>query len=84
MSSLDEFRRYLGLPAGLPYWLMFLLVLILNGYGEELGWRGFATHKLMLTIGKFRATLVVTGKWMVWHIGGVTRCKDSNTIIMNG
>lgn len=64
---LHEFASYPGLPPGLPFWSVFLLVLVLNGYGEETGWRGFATHHLVGRFGKFRGTLLVSLMWLVWH-----------------
>jgi len=45
---------------------VLLLVLVLNGYGEEAGWRGFATRLLAPRLGRFRATLVVAALWMAW------------------
>jgi membrane protease YdiL (CAAX protease family) len=40
-----DFARFSGLPElGLP--TVALLVLLIGGYGEELGWRGFALERL--------------------------------------
>lgn len=47
--------------------MMFLIALVFNGYGEEVGWRGFATKHLVPRLGKLRATLVVAALWLVWH-----------------
>ena len=65
--SLSEFGEYPGVPAGMPLLLLLLAVLVVNGYGEEAGWRGFATRLLVPRFGKFRATLVVAAMWLVWH-----------------
>jgi membrane protease YdiL (CAAX protease family) len=67
LPSLRAFADYPGLPIGQPLWLAFLAALVLNGYGEEVGWRGFATHHLAARLGRFRATLVVAGLWLFWH-----------------
>lgn len=67
LPSLESFSVYPGTPAGTPLLLLFLIVLILNGFGEEAGWRGFATRHLAQRLGKFRATLIVAAMWMVWH-----------------
>jgi len=68
LPSFEEFGAYPGTPAGTPFLLLLVVVLVLNGYGEEAGWRGFATRILAPRLGKFRATLVVAALWMVWHL----------------
>lgn len=65
--TLAAFADYPGLPSGWPLWAAFIAVLLLNGYGEEAGWRGFAVHHLAPRLGKLRATLVVAGLWLLWH-----------------
>jgi len=67
LPSLEAFGAYPGAPAGISLPLVLLLVLVLNGYGEEAGWRGFATRLLAPRLGRFRATLVVAALWMAWH-----------------
>jgi CAAX protease family protein len=67
LPSLEAFHAYPGTPAGTPLLILLPAVLVLNGYGEEAGWRGFATRHLAPRFGKFRATLVVAALWMVWH-----------------
>lgn len=67
LPSLDAFSTYPGLPGGMPIPLLFFIVLVLNGYGEEVGWRGFATRHLVTQYGKVGATLVVAVLWLVWH-----------------
>jgi membrane protease YdiL (CAAX protease family) len=67
LPSLESFAVYPGIPAGTPLLILLLVVLVLNGYGEEVGWRGFATRLLAQRLGRFRATLVVAAMWMVWH-----------------
>lgn len=66
--SLRAFNSYPGLPEDLPLPLLFLFALVLNGYGEEVGWRGFATERLAPRLGRIKATLLVAAMWMVWHI----------------
>lgn len=68
LPSLGSFGVYPGTPANTPLLLLLLAVLVLNGYGEEAGWRGFATRILAPRLGRFRATLVVAALWMVWHV----------------
>lgn len=61
----SEWSRIGGLPdagiVGTP-----LLLLLLNGVGEELGWRGYAVEHL--PGGSVRAGLLVVGPWALWHV----------------
>jgi membrane protease YdiL (CAAX protease family) len=50
----------LGL-AVLPLWLLTF------GFGEEIGWRGFALPRLQKTMSVTRATLVLGLMWVLWH-----------------
>jgi membrane protease YdiL (CAAX protease family) len=56
-----------GLPeAG---WLGVLaLVLVVNGYGEETGWRGYAWPRLRERHGIAGAALLLTVPWALWHL----------------
>lgn len=68
LPSPGAFGVYPGTPAGTPFILLLLAVLVLNGYGEEAGWRGFASRILAQRLGRFRGTLVVAALWMAWHL----------------
>jgi len=68
LPTLGSFGVYPGTPGGAPLLLLVLAVLVLNGWGEEAGWRGFATRILAERLGKFRGTLVVAAMWIVWHV----------------
>jgi membrane protease YdiL (CAAX protease family) len=58
---------YPGLPAGLGPLAGVAVVVILGGFGEEFGWRGFAYDRLA-ALGRFRAALIVTALWGFWHL----------------
>lgn len=62
------FLAYPGVPPGWPALAGILFVLLLNGFGEEAGWRGFLLPALLPRLGAFRATLVVAAVWMLWHL----------------
>jgi uncharacterized protein len=66
--SLHDFTPFPGLPAGLSVWSVLILVFIINGYGEEVGWRGFVTEQLLTRYSKFQTTLRVTALWILWHV----------------
>lgn len=68
LPSPAEFLAYPGLPTGLGGLSGLLLMLVLNGYGEEVGWRGYALETLLPAVGRFRATLLIAVMWMVWHL----------------
>lgn len=62
-----EFGRFSGLPElGLP--LVVLLVLVFGGFGEELGWRGFALERLQSRFGPLGGALVLAALWAGWHL----------------
>ena len=67
LPPLPEFFAYPGLPAGYGPWGL-VAVLVLNGYGEEVGWRGWLFEVLEPPRGRFVAALIVAGVWMVWHL----------------
>lgn len=49
-------------------WLgLFVLMVLVVGFGEETGWRGFAIHRLEPRHGPLLATLIVTVFWALWH-----------------
>src|SRR5215213_1666936 len=64
---LGEFGRseefaFLGL---VPYWLANILFF---GFGEEVGWRGFALPRLQIGRSALAAALVLGLFWAAWHI----------------
>ena len=58
--------RFSGLPA-MPGWLLFATVLLVNGYGEEGGWRGFLLPRLQRRFGAVGGVLVQGAIWAGWH-----------------
>jgi membrane protease YdiL (CAAX protease family) len=61
-----DFAEFGGLPS-FGVLTTFLLVFLLNGFGEEAGWRGFLQDRLQRRLDPLRATLVVAVIWAVWH-----------------
>lgn len=67
LPAVSEFARFSGLPEfGLP--VVFLLVLVFGGFGEELGWRGFALERLQSRFGPLGGALVLALAWAGWHL----------------
>jgi membrane protease YdiL (CAAX protease family) len=58
--------RYSGAPpAGLA---VVLYVLVVNGFGEEVGWRGFLADRLLRDRSQGRTALIVWAVWAPWHL----------------
>jgi uncharacterized protein len=68
LPSPSAFAHFPGLP---EHWSLVGVVavfVLVNGFGEETGWRGFLTERLLPKYGRFRATLVVALLWAFWHL----------------
>jgi membrane protease YdiL (CAAX protease family) len=66
-GSASDLGRMNGFPittAG----ALFAFVLLANGVGEELGWRGFAHARLRRRHGPLAASLAVAPVWALWHV----------------
>ena len=63
--------RSVGRPTGFPelprsvYWLANL---VFYGFGEEVGWRGFALPRLQSHASALRASLWLAVGWAGWHV----------------
>lgn len=67
VPSLEEFTRYTGVGSITPV-AVIALVLVLNGLGEETGWRGFAVERLIRDHDLRWTALVVGVGWAGWHL----------------
>jgi membrane protease YdiL (CAAX protease family) len=61
----SDFLRYSGTSATA---VVLVAALVITGFGEETGWRGYALARLQRRHGPLRATLMVTAGWAIWHI----------------
>lgn len=68
IPSAAAFASFPGLPEHWPLVGVVAAVVLVNGFGEETGWRGFLTERLLPTHGSFRATLWVALLWSLWHL----------------
>lgn len=63
--SISDLGNYSGAPASV---LGVLIVLFLNGFGEEIGWRGFLADGILKSETLSKAALKVWAVWMPWHL----------------
>ena len=57
--------------AGLPEWgvvFVWLMFIVVNGLGEEIGWRGYAFPMLRRRHGTLAASLLLVPIWAGWHL----------------
>jgi membrane protease YdiL (CAAX protease family) len=62
----SDFALFSGLPP-FPLVAVLILVLLFNGYGEEIGWRGFLLPQLLERHGTVPSALGVALAWAIWH-----------------
>ena len=62
----DQFARFSGLPSAWGAIAMTIAVVVINGFGEETGWRGYALPGLQLRFGPVTATLILAVGWAAW------------------
>ncbi len=60
-------NRYSGLPI-LPWAATLAIVVLVNGLGEELGWRGFLLPRAQALWGVRAGTLATGVIWALWHL----------------
>lgn len=63
-----DFARFSGLPSGLGLLGIALAITVVNGFGEETGWRGYALPQLQRRFTPLGASLIIAGFWAGWHI----------------
>jgi membrane protease YdiL (CAAX protease family) len=66
--DLSELTLYNGVSASLGPLVTVLLVLVVNGIGEEAGWRGFMADRLLRRHGRTVTALLVALGWALWHV----------------
>lgn len=67
VPSWADLMRFSGLPV-MNVLTIFAVVLLVNGFGEETGWRGFALPRLQERHGALTGTLVLAVLWAGWHL----------------
>jgi membrane protease YdiL (CAAX protease family) len=62
-----DFGAFNGFPATTPVVLWVMLVIV-NGFGEETGWRGYLLPELQRRWSPLMSSLIVGVVWAGWHI----------------
>jgi membrane protease YdiL (CAAX protease family) len=62
-----ELSTYSG-AATMPWIVLVVLVLVVNGFGEEIGWRGFLVQRWAPGRSLLRTSLLVAAVWVPWHL----------------
>jgi uncharacterized protein len=62
------FAQFSGLPSGLGVVGVALLIVVVDGFGEETGWRGYALPELQKRFSPLTSTYILAGCWAGWHI----------------
>jgi membrane protease YdiL (CAAX protease family) len=67
VPAADEFARYSGIgPLGLAG--VVAVAFLVNGLGEETGWRGFAVERLLVRFDLRTTALIIAPMWALWHL----------------
>ncbi|MEP9394082.1 MULTISPECIES: CPBP family intramembrane glutamic endopeptidase [Gordonia] len=62
-----DFAAYSGVGAW-PVVVMLIYVVVVNGLGEETGWRGYLAEGLLGRFGITTTGLIVALPWALWHL----------------
>lgn len=65
-TDVGELLVYSGAPRVGPWVVLF--VLVVNGFGEEIGWRGFLADGLLARHSRAVTALIVWVIWAGWHL----------------
>jgi membrane protease YdiL (CAAX protease family) len=66
-GELSDLFAYPGVPRDWSPLAVVAVALLLNGLGEEMGWRGFLFPQLRRRFAPIPATFIVAAIWAVWH-----------------
>lgn len=59
---------YSGVPAAWSALAIVVVIFVVNGIGEELGWRGFLANRLLQHRSLLTTALLVALVWAPWHL----------------
>ncbi len=68
LPAYGDFAVFSGLPSGWGVPAVAVAILLVNGFGEETGWRGYALPALQRRRSPLVATVIVSVLWAGWHL----------------
>lgn len=67
LPAVEDFGRMGGMASLHPL-ALFAALIPLNGFAEDVGWRGFAQPRLQQRRSLLRASLLLAIPWALWHV----------------
>jgi membrane protease YdiL (CAAX protease family) len=68
LGETDDLTLYSGISAGIGAPATIIVALVVNGLGEEVGWRGFLADRLLRQHTLTVTALIVALVWAPWHM----------------
>jgi membrane protease YdiL (CAAX protease family) len=68
LPAAHDFARFSGVPSQWGAVGVGAIIIMVNGFGEESGWRGYALPHLQRRHQPLIATMIVAGLWAGWHL----------------
>jgi membrane protease YdiL (CAAX protease family) len=68
VPSWSAFAGFSGVPAGWGVLGVAFALVLIGGFGEEAGWRGYLLPTLQRRFGPLAATGIVAAVWAGWHL----------------
>jgi membrane protease YdiL (CAAX protease family) len=68
VPSWSAFAGFSGVPAGWGVLGVAVALVLIGGFGEEAGWRGYLLPALQSRFGPLAATGIVAAVWAGWHL----------------
>ena len=68
LPAIGDFARFSGVTSGWGPLGVGAAIVMINGFGEETGWRGYALPRLQRRYPPLTTTMIVAALWAGWHL----------------